>query len=247
MYRFIKCLAVVLLLSLAVTGLVDAQSNKIPLELGQWVQGELTGDKFETKYTFHGTAGQVVSVAMMADPDATGLDCFLVLRNSDGDIIAQNDDVLDSYSLVIAELPAEDDYTVLATRYNGASGDSTGKYWIRANEVESLSPGAKVTIDIATDDDKRYPRFYVMQLDSSSTVKFGFNEVAGTQYPQVGLFKWLDDNYPDVLISASYVTSVKGLAFSANLDAGDYYVLMIDPVPIFNGTDSTATVAFTIG
>ncbi len=245
MGRFLKFVIALMLFVMAISGTVSAQ-EKMPLAFGEWVSGEITNDHYETKYTFSGKKDQLVTADMVADPDANSLDAFLVLRTSDGDILGQNDNVLNGGSLVVARLPADGDYTVLATRYNGKDGDTEGKYWIRLDEVQPLTVGMKTTVSFTTDDEKRFPTFYVLTPENNESLKFGFNEASASRYPQIGLFKWVDNNYPEILMWAEYTSNVSNLAFSANLEADTFYVLMLDPVPVFYGNQDTATLAFSI-
>jgi hypothetical protein len=236
-----------LLFILSVCGMADAQ-DKIPLEFGQWVSGEITGDQYETKYTFSGKTGQLVMGVMMADPDDSSLDAFLILRNSDGDVLGQNDDVLDGASLVVAKLPADGDYTLVATRYDGKNGDSEGKYEVRVDTVEPLTAGTKMTVSVNSPEEKRYPSFFMVAPESNESTRFVFSVPAGSRYPQLALFKWVDDNYPDIVLWAEYTNYVSNLAFNAELEADNFYVLMVDPIPVFYGNDEdNTTLTFSVG
>jgi hypothetical protein len=236
---------VLILLALAISSVAVAQ-DKIPIELGTWVKGEVTNDNYETKYTFSGTQGQLIMVAMMPEFDTGVPDPYLILRNSDGDIIAQNDDINRAYSLVVAELPIDDTFTVVATRSRGANGEGEGGYWLEVSEVQPLAAGDKTTVSIVSADEKSFPRFFVLRPDSSGVVKFGFNEASNGQYPMIVLMRWYDDGYPDFLITADNMNGIDSLAFSAELQADTFYILEIDPTYVFYGSDATAILAFSI-
>lgn len=244
--RFVKWGVVMLALMLGARGIVGAQ-DKTAIEFDQWVSGEISDDVPAIKYGFSGKTGQLITVVMMADPDENALDTALELRTSDGDVLAQNDDVLDHYSMVIVKLPADGDYTIVAMRYQGADGSTTGKYQIEVSEPKLITQGTKMSVDITSESDKRYPHFYVLQpMDSSGSIKVGFNVESNGQYPQLGLFKWKENDYPDILFYGEYLSSIGNLSFNADLDANDFYVLMVDPVPVFYNTDFTAKFAFSI-
>ncbi len=245
MRRFINMLLMaILIFSSAI--LVSAQDERIPITFGERLTGEITDDVFETKYTFSGTAGQLVVAAMSREIGDYSLDSFLVLRDSDGDILAQNDDVLNGISLVVATLPADDDYTLLATRVDGRNGETTGPFWITLNEVQPLSSGTKDSVSIATEDEKRTPRFFVFTPDDDVTVRLSFSEETSGQYPQITLIRWIDDDYPVFLIDVGYMQSISSLSYTVPLEAGSIYVLTFDPVSIFFGSDMTAAVTFTV-
>jgi hypothetical protein len=235
---------VVLVLVLAISGVAAAQ-DKIPLELGTWVKGEVTNDQYETKYTFSGTQGQLIMGAMMPEFDTGVPDPYLILRNSDGDIIAQNDDIYGPYALVVGELPADDTYTVVATRSRGANGEGEGGFWLEVSEVQPLTVGDKTTVSIVSDDEKSFPHFFVLHPDTTGIVKFGFDEASNGRYPVIALMRWYDDGYPDLLLTADNINGIDNLAFSAELQADTFYILEIDPI-YFYGGDDTAVLAFTI-
>jgi hypothetical protein len=219
--------------------------DKIPITPGEWIQGELSNDDFEVKYTFDGTQGQIVTVAMMPDWDASGMDVALVLRDSDGDVIGQNDDIDGPHSLVVAELPSSESYIILATRAGDSEGE--GLYWLQVNVVQPLSLGLKETISIVSEDEKQFPRFYVIRSESSASVKFGFNENTSGIYPLISLFRWNNANYAEFLFRGENLTYINNLAFNASLEANAFYILEIDPIPVFRGSEHTATLAFAVG
>src|SRR5262245_48935276 len=124
----------------------QAQDDRTPITLGEWVQGTITAENYQTKYVLTGKKGDVVTVLMVEASNNGNLDAMLVLRTSDGDILAQNDDIPPHHSLVMAELPADGDYVILATRLNGKDGDTEGDYWIQANIVQPMQTGEKTSL-----------------------------------------------------------------------------------------------------
>ncbi len=248
MYRAIaaKCAALMFVLVIGIQGMAAAQDKATPIEMGKWVNGEITSDTYAINYSFSAKEGQLLTIVMMADPDNTGLDTALELRDDAGDLLEQNDDVLDNYAMILYKVPSDSNYTIVATRYQGKDGDSTGKYLIELNQATMLKQGQKMTVKIASDFDKRYPQFYVIQPESNGTVKFEFNVGDGELYPQLGVFKWVHNDYPEVFFSGYSMDNINNLSFGAQMDSKDYYVLMVDPVPVFYGQDITATLAFSI-
>ncbi len=81
------------------------------------------------RYTFHGEAGQAVTIDMEAGPDGS-LDSYLVLRASDGSLLIEDDDSGTGLNSRIANyvLPETGDYTIEA---HGYSMRSTGGYSLR--------------------------------------------------------------------------------------------------------------------
>ena len=77
----------------------------------------------ENLYTFRGTAGQTLEVAMIASDDE--LDPYLELRNAQGETVATNDDSNGTLNSRISHTFADSGtYTIVATGF----GDSTGGY-----------------------------------------------------------------------------------------------------------------------
>ncbi|MBD1910960.1 MULTISPECIES: pre-peptidase C-terminal domain-containing protein [unclassified Leptolyngbya] len=80
-------------------------------------QGNL--QPMEDEYTFSGTAGQTVTIAMNSDV----FDTLLVLRGPNGQDVTMNDDYARSLnSTIVATLPTTGTYTVLARSFSGQGG-----------------------------------------------------------------------------------------------------------------------------
>ncbi len=89
---------------------------------GETVEGALTEDVLSVEYTFSGTAGDVVTIAMNGD-----FDTLLTLQDSDGGEIARDDDGGEGTNSLIEgfELPATGSYTIVASSFGGSR---TGSY-----------------------------------------------------------------------------------------------------------------------
>jgi hypothetical protein len=91
------------------------------------IQGSLEGSLPKQVWTFEGKAGQVFTITMQTTDGE--LDPVLRLLNSQGDVIAENDDAADSAlgknaQLVMVNIPSDGTYTLEAVRFSGA-GDYT--------------------------------------------------------------------------------------------------------------------------
>lgn len=83
-------------------------------------------------YSFEGNAGDVVTIEM--ETLEGDLDAYLVLLNRPSrELIAEADDADFSTNAVIDEviLPADGEYLILATRYQGLDGDTEGEFRLR--------------------------------------------------------------------------------------------------------------------
>lgn len=114
--RFSSVITVLALTAGASLGLMAA-----PVQAEQPIlQTEGTIVPAEERYTFDGQAGQVVAITL----DSDDFDPVLVLFDAAGEEIAFNDDFGNTLnSKIVAELPEDGTYTVLARSYSGQGGD----------------------------------------------------------------------------------------------------------------------------
>ncbi|MEQ8673607.1 MAG: pre-peptidase C-terminal domain-containing protein [Aggregatilineales bacterium] len=87
---------------------------------GQTESGTLTEDEPAHEYTLSASAGDIVSISLVGD----SIDTYLMLLNDDGEEISVDDDGGDGLNSLIAnfEIPADGDYTIVATTYGAARG-----------------------------------------------------------------------------------------------------------------------------
>ncbi len=99
-----------------------------PITYGTTVRGTITDDQPELRYVFAGRGGDVVEISMSGRSAATPLDTFLILQDANGDIVAENDDINPGVvrdSFITFRLPADGEYTIVATRYSGTTAPIT--------------------------------------------------------------------------------------------------------------------------
>jgi hypothetical protein len=100
-------------------------STSSALTYGESIKGFIDNTTTEINYTFSGTAGDVVTITMVAD-EGTNLDSVLKLLDPSGTLVAENDDAADlslgrfNSQIIDFELPTSGEYTIVATRFNGA-------------------------------------------------------------------------------------------------------------------------------
>ncbi len=171
---------ITLLLSVLVLALpVGAQDASTAIGYGQTVEGEITAETFEVAYTFAGKAGDVIVIYMVPTEDFSSLyDPTLVLKDATGNILAQPDSHY-SYALIAAVLPADGDYAAVATRRDGSSGSSTGKFALTVIQPETIVPGtpAQGTVTDAL------PAFYTFA--SKAPFVLTYERPSGTFYPEM--------------------------------------------------------------
>jgi hypothetical protein len=137
--------------TIAETGLVTLNINSSTRTSGG---GSLTIGTTQTatlkqghthEWSFSGTAGQVINLNL----NSTDFDTFLEMRNSQGVILAENDDTDDSSDagLELFTLPTNDTFTIIA---RGLSESDGGDYEISLNEVKVVPGGGPLQPDKLT-------------------------------------------------------------------------------------------------
>lgn len=135
-------LLIVLALVLMALPMANAQGTAGDgvLEFGETERGEISNETFEVEYTFTGTAGQVVVIQMLPVDEFGDLSSpGIILLDSANTVLGAHDTF--GNLTFAAQLPADGDYTVIATRRDGRSGDSFGEYDISLFEPPVLADG----------------------------------------------------------------------------------------------------------
>jgi hypothetical protein len=119
---------------------VDPESGIVltRLEYGQSIEGVINEENPFVPYVFSAEAGDVVTIRMTTEGNT--LDPYLVLVNrSTRQVVSENDDAPESENGVDALIQTltigrDGDYIILATRYLGADGTSTGDFTLELVE-----------------------------------------------------------------------------------------------------------------
>ncbi|MDX2076821.1 MAG: PPC domain-containing protein, partial [bacterium] len=135
---------------LPITAAEVLATPSIPLFFNSPSEGVIVGDQYYQVYTFTGTAGQLVNISM--NKVLGNLDTLLILFDSAGTIIADNDDVnspVDTNSAISTRLPSDGTYTVFASRYGKNVGGTEGTYTLLVAEE---APERAVNLNLPTGD-----------------------------------------------------------------------------------------------
>jgi uncharacterized protein YdeI (BOF family) len=99
----------------------EDETDVLPIAYGETVEGELTEELQTGLYSFEGSAGDVVSIALNSDD----FDPLVILLDSEGNEIASDDDAGPGVYSLIEDftLPADDTYTIMVDGYRGVNGD----------------------------------------------------------------------------------------------------------------------------
>lgn len=131
---------VTLVILILVTGSAAAQET---LDYGETVSGTLDDDNFEDRWTFTGQRGDRITLVMERTEDTPGgLDGYMLLVGPDGETLEEIDDTGSDImpSLIDYELPADGNYTVVATRFGFLNGFSTGSYTLSLSQASDDAP-----------------------------------------------------------------------------------------------------------
>ncbi len=113
---------------------------------GDTVAGTLTGEDYFQTYVFQGRADERLVITL--DRVNGDLDPMIVLLDSQINTIAQNDDQGEANLNARLEytLPTDGYYAILATRYQGEQGSTTGDFVLRLEAVNAPGGGSVVTL-----------------------------------------------------------------------------------------------------
>lgn len=235
-----------LLASLGLSAVMAQEAT--PLPFGEYVEGELSSSTYEVFYSFEGSAGDVVSIEMFPKPGTYDLDPYIFLRDPSGQNIGENDDFGYPLSLVVAELPADGTYTILATRSGGSTGSSEGAYWIRVNQVELATPGSTYEATIQSDSEQDTPNLYFLRPAESGPVTIGFSQTVGDLFASVQVVTMDEDfGFAETVAELGNTSKVSSASMTLELEGGKLYVIRVDRSFLsFVFEESEATVTITI-
>jgi hypothetical protein len=198
--------------------MVNAQDT---LEVGTPLAGEITNSSFEVEYGFSGTAGSIVIISMpTVDEDgwANDLDGQIILLDSENNVVS---DTFDNYcygcAVLVTELPADDDYIVLATREDGRSGDTEGTYEIELITPDVLGMGDSATGQVSSEGGAAY-----FTINSEEDFVMIYSKTAGDYNPEI-LVSTISDNNSDLEGYTAASGQLDGVAMG-NMEAGIYIV-----------------------
>lgn len=130
------------------SGLGSTAATAIPLRPGISGRGQLDDNRHRRYYQFAGQADERVRIHMLRAGGT--LDPLLLLHDSRGRELAGDDDGGGGKNALIEDfrLPADGLYTIVATRFEGAEGDSAGHYRLELMLPElvlaELPPGTQL-------------------------------------------------------------------------------------------------------
>jgi hypothetical protein len=148
---------IVLLMVIGGSSIAMAQDGGM-IEYGQVIVAEMTEKLYEFEYTFEGQAFDTVIILMypvdiLSDMD----DPVLLLLDSAGTTIADSREGINvGKARLFIQLPNTGTYTIIATREDGADGDSVGEFTLEVLQPEIFTIGDSFTDTITNDDHDHY-------------------------------------------------------------------------------------------
>lgn len=110
---------------------VEPPSTSESIAYNETITGVIDSNTFEIAYTFEGEANETVTIDMRVANNDDNLDTFVILIGADGQELASNDDVdlaTTNSAIIDFTLPADGTYTVIASRFDGEDGLSSGEF-----------------------------------------------------------------------------------------------------------------------
>ncbi|MEB3281971.1 MAG: DVUA0089 family protein [Lyngbya sp.] len=146
-----------------ITGRLDENDSILPID-----------NSFYDMYSFEGKAGQQIAIEMTSQD----LDSYLILLDSDGGELAQDDDSGgDKNAKIMITLPADGEYTFLANSYEaGESGDYRLRLRIAQNRVTPTERSSRLILEEQGTLDETSS---VLPSDGSRYDEYSFDGVAG--------------------------------------------------------------------
>lgn len=123
-----------------------------PINRNVPVSGSISNEAPFQTYSFAGTAGEVVTVAMQAV--GPNLDTLLQIVDESGSVVAVNDDTAGTTDSLIsnARLLSSGAFTIIATRYGMELGGTEGQYQVTLGGPASDVPAELTTLDLPQGD-----------------------------------------------------------------------------------------------
>lgn len=193
-----------------------ATDDSIPITYGSEVRGTISEDQTQVRYTFQGRANDVVEIRMTARPGATGsLDTYLILEDADGNVLEENDDIDPGVirdSFLRYRLPADGQYTIVATRYSGDTAPpSVGDYTLSVQFQDPIFASVDTSAELI-----RYGQTLSETIDENTSLYFFYFD--GTQGDNISIEVETTEGNLDAVMYLYGITSTDDYILLADND-----------------------------
>lgn len=193
--RFVRyLLGIVILISLISSGSTPtrAAGDVTPIKYGDTVSGEITNSTSQFAYKFTGKKGDVAILLMQApssESATNGLIPAIRVQDADGKSLADTNSAQTVLYIpvpgaqVAADLPADGDYTVIATHLR--SDTNVGKFTLTLIQAPVLEAGKAVNGTVKATQNDAFFAFYAIR--SSNPIGITYVRKSGDYGPEVSL------------------------------------------------------------
>jgi hypothetical protein len=217
--HYSKTHVVFLLVFLLAVWTLPAQAQDTPIEYGDTVTGEITARTFEVGYVFEGVAGDVIIILIEGidtDEVAEMDQPAIILLDSDYAVMGSVDGYLDA--LLAAQLPADGEYTVLASRRDGRGGESVGGYELTLLKLDVLEDAVAVQAVVSS----MASDYYAVESEGQFAIEY--TRAVGEFSPTITIYVIDDEAYGDnnlddlaTLSGDAMVHGTLGVNYTSNL------------------------------
>lgn len=211
---------VVSVLALALAGTALAQDGDTLIAYGETVEGEVTDDQFEVPYVFTGAEGDIIHAQMVVDDSGEFYEPTLILLDADNSVVASHDGWYEA--TLLTPLPADGEYTLLASRFGGRTGAEIGGFTLTLNLLSGLAAGEPVEGEIANED----TMLYAVPADAPFTLEY---EVSGDFMPELTV-NVLDEFGEFQVIGALYGETIRKMTLEVEPSTEqpvEFYVIQL--------------------
>lgn len=193
---------IAVLLALTLTGPALAQGGETPIAYGDVVEGEITDRQFEVAYRFTGEAGDMLFIHLIPEESSELYEPSLILLDAENSLLTSIEGWYEA-SLLVA-LPADGDYTLLASRTGGRTGEGTGNYTLILSEVVNLAEVGSLEDEMTSEE----TRLYAIPADAPFTLEF--ERLSGDFSPELTINQLTDYGELDLVGTLFGFTLRKG-------------------------------------
>lgn len=215
------------------------------LEYGQSVTGEITDRQFEVEYNFKADEGDVVLIQLIPEDTANGLsEPKITLLDQDSQVLTSTSASFDAVTLIF-DVPADGTYVILATRQDGRTGATQGKYTLTLSEIKALNAGKEVEVSVSSEN----PVYFALRSEASFNVRY--TRQRGNFYPEIALNIIEEQRFSDSnLLKIASISGERLQRGTLGVDlVGDkeLFILSIAEPPFqFNFEEKTADISLKI-
>ena len=183
MKRQAVILVVVVLSVLFIAGqpTVAQDGDENTIVYGAAVIGELTDREFEVEYYFDGKADDIIIIEMSSTEDFSDMRSpAIILLDPDFEILGSQSGY--PKARLIIQLPADGQYTIIATRADGRAGDSVGEYRLALRQPATLQDGVLIEETVTNNETDYY------LIVNAEDFDLHYEKTSGDFHPTVTLY-----------------------------------------------------------